>query len=428
MTAAAATLGLTPRARPITRPQALARIAWRNLGRRRLRTAMSVAGIAFAILLVSTFTALQTGVYATWLDTATGLVNGHLQVQHPAYQDDPHIAHLVPGGTELAARLAERPAVVAATARAEVFALASAGERSFGALVQGVDAAQEARMFSLPAQITAGEYLPRANSAYLGQALAANLGVGVGAEVVVLGVARDGGVGALALAVDGVFESGQPELDRSLLQVDLAALQAAFGLGDGAHRVVVNATSGERATTLGPTLAPALPSGATLLDWRALMPEIEQHIRIDQVTADMIYWLLMLLVVMSVVNAFMTTVFERTPEFGMLLAIGMRPSGIVGMLLLEGAGVWALGALAGLALCALIVLPLQAVGFALPEDEALRAMNAQLMMPERLHPRLGGKALAQAPAAMLAGTLCAALIPALRVRRMRPVEALRAEQ
>ena len=406
----------------------LARVAWRNLGRRRLRTAMSVAGIGFAILLVSMFTALQTGVYGAWIDTATGVMTGHWQAQHPAYQDDPQIARVVPGGAALARQIAKLPGVAGATPRAEAFALISAGERSFGGLVLGVLPDREAELFSLPARLTEGEYLPRDDSAYLGASLAANLGVGVGDAIVALGGAPEGGVAALALTVDGIFESGQAELDRSLLQVRLAALQDAFGLGDGAHRIVVNTASGADASSVGAAIGRALPSGVRLLDWKTLLPQIEQSIRFDRITADMIYWLLMLLVALSVVNAFMMTVFERTPEFGMLLAIGMRPSAIVGMLLMEGVGVWALGAVCGLALCVAVVLPLQMVGFALPEDEALAAMNEQMMMPERLHPRLGGKALGQAPLVMLVGTLFAALVPALRVRRMRPVEALRAEE
>ena len=404
----------------------LARVAWRNLGRRRLRTAMSVAGIGFAILLVSMFTALQTCVYGAWIDTATGVMTGHWQAQHPAYQDDPRIADVVPNGAALAQRIAKLPGVVGATARAEAFALISAGERSFGGLLHGVLPSREAALFSLPARLTAGEYLPRADSAYLGAALAANLGVGVGHEIVALGGAPEGGVAALALTVDGIFASGQAELDRSLLQVRLAPLQEAFGLGTGAHRIVVNTERGDGG--VGATIAAALPSGVRLLDWKALMPQIEQSIRFDRITADVIYWLLMLLVALSVVNAFMMTVFERTPEFGMLLAIGMRPAAIVGMLLLEGVGVWVLGAICGLALCVAVVLPLQVVGFALPESEALSAMNEQMMMPQRLHPALGGKALAQAPLVMLMGTLFAALVPALRVYRMRPVEALRAEE
>ena len=389
---------------------------------------MSVAGVAFAILLVSAFTALQTGVYGAWIDTATGLLTGHLQAQHPAYGDDPRVAHVVSDGAALAERLARLPGVVGATPRAEAFALISAGERSFGGLVLGVVPEREAEMFTFARRLTEGAYLPRAESACLGAMLAANLGVGIGDEIVALAGAPEGGVAALALTVDGIFATGQAELDRSMLQVRLAALQSAFGLGDAAHRIVINTESGERAAGLGAAVARALPSGVRLLDWQALMPEIEQSIRFDRITADMIYWLLMALVALSVVAVFLKTVFERTPEFGMLLAIGMRPTAVVGLLLMEALGVWALGAVCGLALCVLVVLPLQVVGFAVPESEALAAMNEQMMMPERLHPRLGGKALVQAPLVMLVGTLFAALIPALRVRRMRPVDDLRAEE
>lgn len=405
------------------------RVAWRNLWRRRLRTWMSAGGLAFAIFLVSFFVALQAGVYGNWIDSATRLMTGHLQVQHPDYQDNPKPSHAVAGATELVRRLEALPGAVGVAPRAEAFALVAIGERSFGALVMGVDAKREARMFDLPARLVAGEYLPRANSAYLGTSLAANLGVEIGDEIVALSSFQDGGVGVLALTVDGVFETGQAELDRSILQTPLAAMQSAFELGDAVHRIAIETDDSSRADEFAAAFAPSLPAGLRLLTWRELLPEVDQSIELDRISAIMIYWLLMIVVAISVVNAFVMTVFERTREFGMLMAIGMKPNAIVAMLTTEAAFVWMFGTAIGLALCIATVLPLGVVGIpATGGIEELEEMAARMMMPESLHPKLSWQALTQTPLIMLAGTLIAALIPALRVRRMRPVDALREEE
>ena len=407
-----------------------ARIAWRNLWRRRLRTWMSIGGIAFAVFLVSVFMALQSGTYGGWIETATGLMHGHAQLQHPGYFDDPKLAHALDHGTELARRVEAVPGVVGAAPRAEAFALVSVGERSYGALVMGVDAQREAALFSLPAKLVEGEYLPRTDSAFVGASLATNLGVSLGDEIVALGTADEGGVAALVAVVDGIFDTGVVELDRSLMQVRLPALQGAFQLGDAVHRVAVETADANRIAEFTPAIAAALPDGGALVEWTTLMPELEQSITLDRISALMIYWLLMILVALSLVGAFMMTVFERTREFGMLLAIGMRPNAIAGMLAVEAVCVWALGAVLGIALCTAVVVPLSNVGIDIVAlgGERMEGMTEKMMMPTHMYPALAVDAFVQAPLAMLAGTLLAMLIPGLRVRRLKPVEALREEE
>ena len=408
----------------------VARVAWRNLWRRRLRTWLSAGGIAFAVFLVSAFMALQSGTYGGWIETATGLMTGHAQLQHPDYFDEPDVGLFLNGGTALARSVEALPGVVGAAPRAEAFALVSVGERSYGALVMGVDAKREAAMFSLPARVVEGEYLPRSDSAFIGASLATNLGVSLGDEVVALGSAQEGGVAALVLVVDGIFDTGVPDLDRSLMQVRLPALQGAFQLGDAVHRVAIETDDPGRIAEFAPAIADAAPSDAALLDWQALMPELEQAITLDRISALMIYWLLMALVALSLVGAFMMTVFERTREFGMLLAIGMRPNAIVGMLAVEAVCIWVLGAVLGSVLCTAVIVPLSAVGIdvAALGGEQMQGLTEKMMMPTRMYPALDVAAFAQAPLVMLAGTLLAMLIPGLRVRRLKPVEALREEE
>ena len=406
-----------------------ARVAWRNLGRRTLRTWLSAGAIAFAVLLVSVFMALQSGIYGGWIETATGMMSGHLQLQHPDYLEDPKVANAMPHGTELARIVAAVPGVVGVAPRVEAFALVSVGERSYGALVMGVDAEREAALFTLPHQLDEGEYLPRSDSAYIGAALATNLGVQLGDEIVAIGSSREGGVAALVLTVDGIFKTGTADLDRNVMQARLAAMQAAFQLGDAVHRVAVKTTDANRVAEYAHRIAAVLPTGVRLVDWNTLLPELEQSIELDRIIALMMYWLLMILVALAVVNAFIMTVFERTREFGMLLAIGMRPNAIVGVLTIEAVCVWALGAAIGIVLCVAVVVPLSHVGIDVASfDENFKGMAEEMMLPTHMFPALSADAVVQAPLIMLAGTLLAAWIPALRVRRMRPVDALREEE
>ena len=389
---------------------------------------MSAGGIGFVIAIVTIGMSFQAGAYGAWIDTATNLMTGHAQVQHPAYFDDADVRHNLAQGADLASRLEGVPGIVAVAPRAEAFALVDANGRSFGAMVIGVDPVRDAALSDLSDHLAAGKYLPHPDSAFVGTALAANLRLGLGDEIVVLGTAAEGGVGALVSRVDGLFETGRAEIDRNVLQVGLAAMQAGFELGDAVHRVVIKTRDARGVTGMRKALEAALPTGGRLLDWNELLPELEQAIQIDKATAAMTYWLLLIVVAMSVVNAFIMTVFERTREFGMLLAIGMRPNSIIGMLSVEAVCVWAMGTVIGIALCLAVVVPMSIVGIDIAGSEGMEAMAEQLMMPDRLYPALNVEVLLESPGWMLLGTLIAALIPALRVRRMQVVESLREEE
>jgi ABC-type antimicrobial peptide transport system permease subunit len=206
-------------------------------------------------------------------------------------------------------------------------------------------------------------------------------------------------------------------------------MQEAFELGDSLHRVAIKTVDAKRIDSFMPGVAALVPDDARLLDWAELLPEVAQSIEIDDISAQMIYWLLMIVVAMSVANAFIMTIFERTREFGMLLAIGMRPNAIVGMLVIEAACVWALGALLGATASLAVVVPLGQVGIDVAAvAEGMEEMAANIMMPTHIYPALTVGSLFLAPLVMLLGTVIAALVPALRVLRMKPVEALREEE
>ena len=409
------------------------RVGWRNLWRNRRRTALTAAGVAFAVFLVVSSMCLQFGSYAMQEQTATSLLAGHLQLLNPEYPDDQRLEANLTDATELAGRVAGAPGIASVAPRVEAFALASAGERSFGAQILGVDPAAERRVVDFHQRIVEGSHLAGPDQAVLGQALARNLGVGVGEEVVLLGNANQGGVAAMVVTVTGVFRTGMAEVDRSLLLADIRAVQQAFDLGDRAHRLVVRTTNlrgvEEIAAELRSRLPARWPEGAgraaplEVQTWHQVLPDLRQAIEIDRLSGQFFYWIIMILVAFSVVNTFIMTVFERTREFGMLLAIGMRPARIMLMLQWEARFRWVIGAGAGVALAAGLMGWLSRTGIYL--GEAIEQLASQMYMPTRLYPVFEAEALLTAPLVLLLGTQIAAVLPSLRIRGLEPMEALR---
>lgn len=421
------------RAGPVTLPLPLAlRIGWRNLWRNGRRTALTAGGIAFAVFLVVSAMCLQFGSYEIMEETATSLLAGHLQIQNGRYAADQGFEDTLEDADVLAERIARAPGVAAVAPRVEAFVLASAGERSFGAQVLGVTADAERRVVDFPARVVRGGYLEDPGDGVIGVALARNLGVDLGDEVVLLGNARHGGVAAMVVRVGGVFQSGVAELDRSVVVADLGAAQAAFDLAGQAHRLVVRSTALAEVESTAAALRRALPGrwpdregGAPLVvrTWREVLPELRQAIEVDRVSGSLFFIIIMVLVAFSVVNTFIMTVFERTREFGMLMAIGMRPGKILLTLQWEALLLWVIGTGAGLLAAAALVGWLRGTG--IPVGADLERLATQMYMPSRIYPSYSVPAMLTAPLIMLVGTQLAAILPGLRVRRIRPVDALR---
>lgn len=399
------------------------RLAWRNLWRNPRRTWLTAGGIAFASLLVTLSMSLQQGSYDAMVSSATGFYLGQAQINHNLYEDEGKLEQTVAPAGELRRSL-EQISGLHVAPRVQVYALASVGQRSFGAAVVGVDFEAEQKLVSFFDRVTQGRLPVEDNEVLIGEALSRNLGAQLGDELVLLGTGKEGGIGALALTIAGLYASGRPELDRSLVFTQLASVQNGFGLGDEVHALVLGFDDIDKLAPNLERLSRGLPDNAELRTWQQLLPEVVQSIELDRISAVLFYGSILILVTFSVVNTFIMIIFERTREFGMLLALGTRPAIIMRQVQAEALMMWLVGTAIGLLLSNLLVgwAAVQGIPLGMMEE-----MAEQYYMPSRLYPAISLYAMSLAPLVLLFGTQLAAFFVTLRVRRLKPVEALRAE-
>ena len=404
----------------------LARLAWRNLWRQPIRTGLSMVGMAFTAVLLVFMLSFQFGAYDTMKSGMLSINDGYGQLQPPGYADDPDIGRLIAAPAALLTALEGIEGVRAAAPRARGFALLANGERSFAAAVTGVDPDREARVARLPSMIAAGRPLSAgdAGEIVLGAGLARNLRLGLGDSVTLLGTGSDGSVAADVLELVGIFESGVPEIDRQLAQMPLARFQQTFLIGESVNSI---ALTGDRLADIV-AAAPALRAladrfGLVYLDWGEIQPGIRQAIRLDLSTALLMYATLVVVVVFIILNTLYMSVLERSREFGVLLALGMKPGQVGRMVWLEmlllalgGTGV---GVLLGIAVTAWV----QRVGISF---ESMQEIWAQFGLSGRLYPAMTPLRVLSGPLAMVLAIALLGIIPYRRVLRLTPVTALAA--
>jgi len=370
--------------------------------------------------------ALQVGGYATMKNNTLGVFDGYAQVQQPAYLDDPGIRRTIAHPERLARAIEGVEGVGTVAPRAATYALLSRGEHSVGAYVVGVEPEAEARVSSIAGSLREGRYLSSGDAAelVLGQALARNLGVAVGDRVTLLGMARDGSVVADVLSVRGIFESGVNDLDRQLAELPLARFQADFVMPDMANLLVVSGRGLALVQAALPDIRRLVaPEGLAVRSWNELEPGLAAAIRLDASTSMLWYVSLVVVVVVLLLNTLLMSVLERTREFGVLLALGMHAGAVGRMLWLELLLLLGLGLAVGMALGGGLVAWYSVHGLALPGAEGV---FAQWGLPSRMYPQLSAFSLLTGPAAIALATAVAGVFPHLRIRRLRPVSAMRA--
>jgi ABC-type lipoprotein release transport system permease subunit len=409
------------------------RLAWRNLWRNSRRSLITIAAIAAAYAFVIALIGLLAGLGAQMLQNGTVLILGHLQVHHEAYLPDRNLNDTVEAETDGALRLflgeLERdPDIESVTPRVHGFGLVSTGEYSAGAQLLGVDPEREARVTTFLHQPGGGQALSREGWVILGAGLAKELNASVDSEVAIVTQAADGTMGNELYRVSGLLNTGLRHLDRSLVVLRLEDLQHLLALEPSRiHEIALRIPDALAADET----AARLNAGDILLDdttarsWGTLSPQLREYLGLAGGANAFIIFIVALFSALGVLNTMMMAVFERTREFGMLTAMGMRPGTLLSSVLLESLFLACLGLAAGFAAGAAVMLHFTTRGWDLS-----RWMGEMTMMNTRVDPVIHGvwvwDQVLWAAIGLTMATLVAAFLPARRSVAIQPVQALNA--
>jgi putative ABC transport system permease protein len=412
----------------------LLQLAWRNLWRNPRRTLIAMSAIGFGYVMLLFVACLMAGLRQQMIETGTGLVLSDIQVHAPAYYPNRPM-HQTLGGqkgtnvTTLVAAITADPRVYAASPRVYGYGLASAGDQSAGVEILGVDPHQEQKITVLQTRIVKGSYLTEGmpKGIVVGDKFVTTNGVGVGSEIILLTQAADGSMGNDLYTIVGIFHTGLDTVDGSLVLMSLSSLQELLRLPPvRIHEVgiklhdVTEATAA--AAALGIELSKILP--VRVRAWPELVPELADYVQFNRSVTFILFFIFFLLAIIGIVNTMLMAVIERTRELGMLMAVGMRPVQVVGLILAEAAGLAGASLVLGGAIGVPVLWYLQVHGLDL--GSAIDEFSlAGVVVGRHWYGRQDFFAYSQAALGLAVTALASALYPALRAARFRPTEALR---
>ena len=341
-------------------------LALRNLRRNLRRTILTATALIIGGAMLMFALILGDGAHEQWIDSGVRTGSGHVTIERPEFRLSRRIEDRLPAKARPALmaalespEIAER--VTSVFSRITVSGLASSAAGARPAQILGVDPVAEAELSPLDEQCVEGRYLATDDrlAAYVGAGLVDSLDLRLGSRLVLTAQDAKKDVAGQLVRVVGIFQSGIPELDNSVIHIPLATAGEWLGAGDDVTSVglMVDVSTAVPAVVreLRQALAEPIASGeAVVMGWREAMPALRDGVLIDEWGSYVIFAVLFVIIGFSIVNTVLMSVLHRNREFGVLQALGLTPRQTGAVVLVEGLLLTGVSGLAGVGLGALL--------------------------------------------------------------------------
>ena len=277
----------------------------------------------------------------------------------------------IPAFEELIERASATEGVVAAAPVVEGKVVVSGGKGEDGLFVWGVDPVSFARVSDLTEHLydSGGELrlgvLPGSKypGIVLGRHLAARLRVGIGDQVLLWtlrGMERDDLLRGITPRLDpfvvtDLFESGMYHYDDNFGFISLDEARRILDLGEAVTNVHLRVADLDEASEIRSRLEREFGYPYRMTDWTQRFPELFEWMELEKWVIFIALSLIIVVAAFNIMSILSMSILIKTPEIGILRAMGARASGIRRIFVYQGAVIGgfgtALGCLCGFAVC-----------------------------------------------------------------------------
>lgn len=384
-------------------------------------TCVSVLGVLLGVAAVIVVRAVMTGFGDLWEKKI-------LDFKPHATISSRIPGEVVTGEDELARKIAAVPGVEAVTPEIDTRVMLECRGRVSAPIIIGVEADRFSAAYKVGAPV-AGTFDLDGDSIVLGVSLAGSLGVWVGDEVTVYSpktlAARDEIYLPLKWRVVGIFSCGQRDYDSGFCVCSLANARDLMGLEKGVYAIHVK--------TSRPTLEKefdavcdsirSLARQCRLVTWRQVDRELFSALAVEKNMTAILLMLITIVALFCVMNTLLVLTVQKTPEVGLMKALGFPRRKIMGVFMVHGLVQVTVGTLLGLAAAWAVLRNLQNI-VAMLKHFGVEVFPQSVYGLAQIPYRLVASDVVWVVAIVYVFGLLAALVPAFLAASKHPVEAL----
>jgi len=401
------------------------RLAWRNIWRHRRRTTIIVLAMGLGLALMIFYDGLVAGFDQAIYGNAIHILGGNIQVHGSGYRESASQTPLIPlPEDQIVLDIARAdPHVLTAVRRINTAGLATSREGAFAVGITGIEPETEVQVNLVAKHVIQGRYLQSTDPdfVFIGKGLADAMAIGVGDRITLLGRAMHDQMRRRTMTVVGIYNLGMPEIEKRTIYITLGEAQSLYGLDGKSTEVAIFLKQLGEEDIVVRNLIPQLP-GLEIDTWRSYFPELQQALGTKGAVMSVFSVIILMIAGIGVLNLLLMAVYERQREIGVLASLGMRPSQISLLFVLEGMMAGLVGIFAGIALGLLINGALRKVG--LDYSQFTNVASYMALINSRIYPSWGvDKLFLRSGTVVIISTL-AAFYPAYEASRREPADTL----
>ncbi|OHD14572.1 MAG: hypothetical protein A2086_08005 [Spirochaetes bacterium GWD1_27_9] len=339
-------------------------LAFRNIGRHKVKTILTVAAITIGITLFIYMDAFLLGMD---IDSKRNLVNyeiGAAKIYSQAYFEKKDEIPSYESFTNYQPIIKKLNEVGYNTAIHFVFTgILFSAERDSPFMFIGIDPVMETTLFRYNNFVEKGEFIKdNEQKIMLGAIGAKNLNVKVGDTVrlsTTIDRRNERGIithtnQLIDLKVGAIINTPNPKTNGNIGYLPLSILQDETGLMLGGHITEICIrnkdakdydlpSDNESPDVIKKALGDKLPNELVLVDWQEDAKDFLAISTSKRGGASIVLFLLIIITILGISNTMLMAIIERTKEIGMMRALGMTNSEIVILFIVEGGLIGAIG-------------------------------------------------------------------------------------
>ena len=397
-------------------------LAMRNLLRHRARTAATLAAIALGVASLILAGGFVKDIFIQLGEATIHSQTGHIQLARQGFwamRTRSPETHMIAQPDEIKTFLAKQSGVEQVVARINFSGMLNNGKRDLGVMGDGIEPDGEAKIGSFMRYI---EGRPLTNQdldgVVVGQGVARTLNLKIGDRVTLVISLAQGAVNTFDFQLVGIFQSFSKEFDARAVRIPLAATRELLDT-QAAHLLVMSLARTEETDRIIATVrAQVAKNGLEAQTWREISDFYEKTVQLYDAQFSVLRLIIFLMVLLSVANSINMTLFERTREFGTLLALGDEPRRVFVLIMTESALLGLFGALLGVVIGCIFAWGISVIGIEMPPPP-----NSNLGYTAQI--RLDPISVITAGAIGFFAAFIASIFPAHRAANLEVVDALR---
>ena len=400
------------------------KLAWRNIFRNKRRTIIASIAIGIGLASLIFFDALLIGMKDNLIKSATSTFLGEAQIHRNEFRETQEANLTIVKSEGIIKSLGKEEIVEAFTPRTLSFGMLSSPANVNAVVLAGIEPETEKALSKIDDTIIAGDFFKSNNKReiIIGNKLAETLEVSLGDRVVVtVSQIGSGDLSQEMFRISGIYRFNIKEMDSGMAFIRLPKAQEMLGLEGQIHEIAIKFKKLEYASQAElPFWKKYAKNDNEAAGWLEIMPQMKAVFDMTSISRFVMIFILFVVVLFGIINTLFMSLYERMFEFGVLRAIGTRPSGARKLMLFEAGALGILSITIGIILGLAICLISAQIGF---NWQGLELAGASIQ--EVLYPVIQLKQYIFYPLSIFIFTLIIGLYPAYIAGKMNVADALR---